>query len=108
MSKFKFIPAALLSAFLAFPAVSADTNSAPAEPAKSAEEKYEGIELKVNINTATADEIATMLKGVGAKKAQEVVKYREEKGLFTSPDDLVNVKGIGQATVDKNRERIEL
>ena len=56
----------------------------------------------VNINTATEAELAS-LNGVGEAKAAAIVKYRETEGLFKSVDDLANVKGIGQATVDKNR-----
>lgn len=71
-------------------------------------DKYEGIEITVNINTASADELATLLKGVGKKKAQDIVVYREKHGEFTSADDLIKVKGIGPSTIEKNRERIEL
>jgi competence protein ComEA len=62
----------------------------------------------VNINTATAEEIADSLNGVGQKKAQLIVQYREENGVFTHVDELVNVKGIGVSTIDKNRGMILL
>ncbi|MCY9865357.1 ComEA family DNA-binding protein [Vibrio coralliirubri] len=71
-------------------------------------ELYDGIEITVNINTATAEELSALLVGVGDKKAQEIVDYREQNGAFTTADDLVSVKGIGEATVEKNRERIQL
>ncbi|GAM70985.1 DNA uptake protein [Vibrio ishigakensis] len=70
--------------------------------------EYAGIEIRVNINTATSEELAAMLVGVGQKKAEHIVAFRELNGEFKSADDLKLVKGIGQATVDKNRERIEL
>jgi competence protein ComEA len=60
----------------------------------------------VNINTASAEEIAAALNGVGIAKAEEIVRYREEHGAFTHADELVNVKGVGLRTVDKNRELI--
>jgi len=60
----------------------------------------------VNINTASAEEIAAALNGVGIAKAEEIVRYREENGAFAHADQLVNVKGIGLRTVDKNRELI--
>ncbi|ERM61469.1 DNA uptake protein [Vibrio cyclitrophicus FF75] len=69
---------------------------------------YDGIEITVNINKATAEELSALLVGVGDKKAQEIVDYRDKHGAFTKPSDLVNVKGIGEATVEKNRERIQL
>jgi len=62
----------------------------------------------VNINTATAQEIADSLKGVGESKAQLIVQYRDENGAFTHVDELVNVKGIGISTIDKNRGLILL
>ncbi|WP_439148095.1 ComEA family DNA-binding protein [Vibrio sp.] len=71
-------------------------------------ELYDGIEITVNINTATAEELSALLVGVGDKKAQEIVDYRDKNGAFTTADDLVSVKGIGEATVEKNRERIQL
>ncbi|UTT85203.1 helix-hairpin-helix domain-containing protein [Vibrio pelagius] len=71
-------------------------------------ELYEGIEVTVNINTATAEELSALLVGIGDKKAEEIVQYRDQHGAFQKPDDLANVKGIGVATVEKNRKRIEL
>ena len=71
-------------------------------------ELYEGIEVTVNINTATPEELSALLVGIGDKKAQEIVQYRYQNGAFQKPDDLANVKGIGAATVEKNRKRIEL
>lgn len=71
-------------------------------------ELYEGIEVTVNINTATAEELSALLVGIGDKKAEEIVQYRDQHGAFQKPEDLANVKGIGVATVEKNRKRIEL
>lgn len=62
----------------------------------------------VDINSASAAEIATALNGVGLKKAEAIVAYREQNGPFRSADELVNVKGIGLATVEKNREAIRV
>ena len=63
---------------------------------------------QVNINTASAEEIAAALNGVGLSKAQMIVDYREQNGPFAHIDELVNVKGIGLRTVDKNRDAILL
>lgn len=63
---------------------------------------------KVDINTASAVELAEALNGVGLSKAEAIVAHREQHGPFTSADQLAEVKGIGLRTVDKNRERIEL
>ena len=62
----------------------------------------------VNVNTATAEEIAANLKGVGLSKAKLIVAYREANGSFQHVDQLVNVKGIGIKTIDQNREMILL
>ncbi|MFC5077055.1 ComE operon protein 1 [Vibrio thalassae] len=70
--------------------------------------KLEGIEITVNINEAGAEELAELLKGVGEEKAKDIVEYRTQHGHFNSADDLTQVKGIGAATVEKNRSRIML
>ncbi|GLQ49674.1 ComEA family DNA-binding protein [Dyella flava] len=62
----------------------------------------------VNINTADAETIAKSLDGIGLAKAQAIVAYREEHGPFKSADDLTQVKGIGQATLERNHEAILL
>lgn len=62
----------------------------------------------VNVNTASAEEIAANLKGIGLSKAQLIVEYREANGAFGHADELVNVKGIGIKTVDQNRGMILL
>lgn len=62
----------------------------------------------LNINTASAAEIQDKLVGIGAKKAQAIVDYREKNGKFISVEQLTEVSGIGKATLDKNRDRIVL
>jgi competence protein ComEA len=62
----------------------------------------------VNVNTASAEEIAASLKGIGPSKARLIVEYREANGSFMHADELVNVKGIGIKTIDQNRGMILL
>ncbi len=62
----------------------------------------------VNVNTASAEEIAENLNGVGLSKAALIVEYREANGPFAHADELINVKGIGVRTVDKNKDMILL
>lgn len=62
----------------------------------------------VNINTASAQELAAVLVGVGQKKAEAIIAWREANGAFTAKEQLLEVKGIGQATLDKNASRITL
>lgn len=60
----------------------------------------------LDINTATADQFAATIVGVGKAKAEAIVKDREAHGRFKSVDDLDRVKGIGKATIDKNRDKL--
>jgi competence protein ComEA len=60
----------------------------------------------VDINTADAGTLASAIDGVGEKKAATIVQYRETNGPFASVDELVNIKGIGAGTVDRNREKL--
>ncbi|WP_288130218.1 ComEA family DNA-binding protein [Microbulbifer sp.] len=62
----------------------------------------------VNVNTATAAQLAEALDGVGEARAELIIQYREEKGGFSSVEELLEIKGIGMATLEKNRERIQL
>jgi competence protein ComEA len=62
----------------------------------------------VNINTADATALAAGLKGVGQSRALEIVRYREAYGPFSTVDELAEVKGIGQSTLEKNRTVITL
>lgn len=62
----------------------------------------------VNINQADADTIATALDGIGLSKAEAIVAYRAAHGPFKSVDELGNVKGIGEKTLNRNREAIQL
>ena len=83
----KWILASLLACLIALPAWAAE---------------------QVDINTASAEEIAEALNGVGLSKAEKIVEYRDTNGPFVHIDELVNVKGIGLRTVDKNRDAIVL
>lgn len=62
--------------------------------------------VQVNINEADAATIADILVGIGMSRAQAIVDYREEHGQFQTLDDLIAVKGIGEATVVNNKDRI--
>ena len=62
--------------------------------------------LVVNINTASAEEMAESLKGIGIKTAQAIVTYRNDKGFFTSPASIMAVKGIGDFTFEVNKDAI--
>jgi competence protein ComEA len=83
-----------------------------AEPAKrAADEPVAELAAKVaavNLNTADAETLQRELSGIGLVKAKAIVEYREAHGPFASVDELLEVKGIGAATLEKNRSKLSL
>jgi competence protein ComEA len=65
-----------------------------------------GAAEQVNINTASAEALASGMVGIGPAKAEAIVAYRDAHGPFKTVDDLLQIKGIGAATLDKNRDRL--
>ena len=63
---------------------------------------------KVDLNQADATTLQRELAGVGEAKAKAIVAYRDSNGPFASLDELLEVKGIGKAILDKNREKLEV
>ncbi|MFK7890649.1 MAG: ComEA family DNA-binding protein [Granulosicoccus sp.] len=63
---------------------------------------------RIDVNTADAAELAEKLRGIGPAKARAIVEFRSAHGPFRSVDDLLDVKGIGNKTLDKLREAIDL
>jgi len=62
---------------------------------------------KVNINTATVEELQT-LPGIGAITAQRIVEYRQTHGPFQKVEDLLNIKGIGEKKLEKIKPLVEV
>ncbi|TWT16589.1 helix-hairpin-helix domain-containing protein [Streptococcus sp. sy010] len=62
---------------------------------------------KVNINQASLSDLQT-ISGIGAKRAQDIIDYRESNGSFQTVDDLKKVSGIGEKTFEKLRELISV
>lgn len=60
---------------------------------------------KININTASVEEIAKLEK-IGPSYADRIVQYRKEHGPFEKPEDLMKVKGIGPKTFELNKKKI--
>ena len=63
------------------------------------------ITQKININTASLEELDT-LPGIGPAKAGSIINYRLEHGSFSSIDEIMNVSGIGEVTFAKFKDLI--
>ncbi|MFK7829274.1 MAG: ComEA family DNA-binding protein [Congregibacter sp.] len=85
--------------------VAAPLTIAQVENLEPVEERLDG---GVNINTASAAELASALVGVGTSRADAIVRYREQFGPFESVDELSEVSGIGASTVEQNRVSIRI
>jgi len=83
--------AALLAAFLLSIFAATATHAAAAESG-----------VIVNLNTATADQLMA-LPGIGQAKASAIIAHRDANGPFNSPEDLLQVKGVGEALLAKIR-----
>lgn len=106
----KSVLSSLFFALLTSTAVAVNAAPASTVPAVHAASTSTQVEQggKVNINTASAETIQKELSGIGAAKAAAIVAYRGETGSFTSVDELIEVKGIGKALLDKNRDKLAI
>ncbi|ELV2784391.1 helix-hairpin-helix domain-containing protein [Enterobacter cloacae] len=86
------------------PTAQASAQTKAAEPGKSTEDDG----TRVSINTASAEDLARVMNGVGLKKAQAIVSYREEYGPFKTVDDLRQVPGMGSSLVERNLSHLTL
>lgn len=87
---------------------SLNTEVANSIPANSSGDKGEKNESSIiNINTASKETLIT-LNGIGESKAQAIIDYRDEIGGFKSVDDITNVSGIGEKTLEKIKDKISI
>ncbi len=100
MQKRRFLTAVFSALFVLFAPTLAVSAESPQDVTHSVQQ--------VDINKADALTIAEMLVGVGMVRAEEIVAYRSMFGNFRSIDELLEVPGIGVATLEKNRSRITL
>jgi competence protein ComEA len=61
---------------------------------------------QLNLNTADALTLQSTLVGIGKTKAEAIVAYREAHGSFATVDELLEIKGIGKALLDRNRDNL--
>ncbi|EPZ8125158.1 ComEA family DNA-binding protein [Yersinia enterocolitica] len=63
---------------------------------------------QININSADAEQLAQSLSGIGRKKAEAIVNYREQFGFFTDAEQLLEVPGIGPSFLERNRSKLRM
>ncbi|CAM2067624.1 Helix-hairpin-helix domain-containing protein [Sulfidibacter corallicola] len=83
--------------------------ASPSEKNKQAQKAAPGESQgdTVNINTAGVDQLVTLPR-IGPKIAERIVAFREEHGKFKKPEELMNVKGIGEKTFEKLKSKIRI
>lgn len=84
----------------------ASSSQAKAQDAAKSAEDEGG--TRISINSATAEELSKVMKGVGMKKAQAIVSYRNEYGPFKTVEDLKQVPGMGGTLVERNLANLKL
>lgn len=96
-----------------FASLSFSLNAAPATPPNlsAPTEQIEDAQVKtmvglLDLNQADATTLQRELNGIGKAKAEAIVAYRESNGPFTSLDELLEVKGIGKALLERNRGKL--
>jgi len=82
--------------------------SAESDVLETAAVPVDVVSVGVNINTAAAEMLALELKGIGVKRAQAIVAYREANGPFSDVDQLQEIKGIGETIITQNLDKIRL
>jgi competence protein ComEA len=113
----KFLLAAALFSMFGASAIAAEkippepqsaVQSPPKAERQAAVETPSESEVTVNVNEADAEELASILNGVGMKKAEAIVRYREQNGPFTQVEQLQEVPGIGPTLIERNRARLKM
>lgn len=108
---YSFLLATLLFSVLATPTLAHTVGSKSISPAEQNTRTHlvaqnpKEVRMGININTADAKTLLE-LKGIGLKKAQTIISYREQNGPFKSVDDLLHVKGINKKIIDQNHNKI--
>lgn len=97
-----FLPMLLLLLLYGLP------SGVSAAPLGNASKAVHSATVVINLNQASVEELASQLKGIGRKRAQAIVDYREKQGPFVSLEQLVEVPGISVGMLEQNRSRLTL
>ena len=89
------------------PSKEESVNNQPVINSKNNTNVNQAQDSKISINTANVSTLMT-LKGIGQKKAESIVEYREKNGLFKKIEDITNVSGIGNSIFDKIKDYIKV
>lgn len=105
----------IVLSYLVFPLFAAlpfTLNAAPASVtppmaiSASKADDVQGPSVKIDLNNADALALQKKLNGIGKAKAEAIVAYREANGPFESVDELLEIKGIGNALLERNRDKL--
>ncbi|PWE47458.1 ComEA family DNA-binding protein [Pseudomonas prosekii] len=99
---------ALLSSASIAAMAAPQTGSKAIEPSVVTQTSAKAETGKVDLNVADVPTLQRELAGIGESKAKAIVAYRESNGPFTSVDELLEVKGIGKAILERNRDKLEV
>lgn len=101
--------ASLFVTLLGFSAFSAHANTPTALPATTVMPAVtQQVIAKVDLNNADVATLEKSLNGIGKTKAEAIVAYREANGPFDSVDELLEIRGIGKALLERNRDKLEV
>lgn len=104
---YKFKACLLLSALVFFSNVALANTAANTPSQAEPSAQLELVIEQININTADVTTL-TKLKGVGVKKAEAIVAWRQAHGDFKNVEQIMDVKGIGSAIFEANRGNLSI
>lgn len=84
---------------------SGQASATVAAPASNLADNPQG---QVNINSANVEQLAQQLSGIGKKKAEAIIAYREQFGPFTDVEQLLEVPGIGPSFLERNSTKLKM
>ncbi len=96
-----FYPLLLSLVLLPLGLVSSPANATEVPERTASQISQSPLIQRVNINSASAEDIAATVKGIGFKKAQAIIEWRDAYGQFTAIEQLSEVNGIGKKTLER-------